>query len=268
MLNLNEIAAHGLRRVRSRRPLVHNITNWVVTNVTANALLSLGASPVMAHAHEEAADMARLAQALVLNIGTLTPYTVEAMRLAGLAANSAGVPVVLDPVGYGATELRTSATRELLSAVKCTVIRGNAAEVAGLGGLPADIQGVDARGAAPGAAAAVEVARQFGLTAAVTGATDYVSDGERTVKVDNGHRWLTLVTGSGCMASALVGAFAAVEPDPVLAAAAALTCFGVAAELAAEGAGGPGSFAVRLIDRLHDLDGETVAARARIDWVS
>lgn len=263
---LAEMAAKALERVRRQKPLVHNITNWVVTAFTANATLAVGASPVMAHAHEEAAEFGRLAGAVVLNIGTLTPYTVQAMSLAGRAANEAGVPVVLDPVGYGATGLRTSATERLLGELRVHILRGNAAEMAGLGGRRAAIQGVDAVAAAPVGETAVVVARRWDVVAAVTAAVDCVSDGRRLLQVANGHRLLTRVTGTGCTASALVGAFAAVEPDGVLAAGAALACLGIAAEQAGERASGPGTFAAHLLDALHNLDETAVRRHARLAW--
>lgn len=264
-MNLNLEAAGMLAALRRQRPLVHNITNLVVTNISANAALAIGASPVMAHAHEEVAELTGLAQALVLNIGTLTPYLVQSMLLAGRAANARSIPVVLDPVGYGVTALRTRATRELIAGIKVSVLRGNVAEVAGIAGIEADIKGVDALGAAaPGAALAREAARSLGLVTAVTGATDYVSDGRRLARVENGDPWLTLVTGTGCMATVLVAAFAAVEHDYLKAAAGALACYGVAAELARERACGPGTFASALFDQLHALTPELVAERARV----
>jgi hydroxyethylthiazole kinase len=264
-MDLSHAAAELLAKVRQERPLVHNITNWVVTNVTANAALALGASPVMAHAQEEVEEMASLSRALVLNIGTLTPAVLEAMILAGRAANAAGRPVVLDPVGYGATRLRTQATRTILKEVRVDILRGNPAEVAGIGGLAATIKGVDSAGTtAPGAVIARQVATDYRLVAAVTGATDYVSDGRRLARVENGHPWLTLVTGTGCMATLAVAVFAAVEDDYLKAAACALACYGVAAELAAPASSGPGTFAASLLDQLYRLQPEEVARRARV----
>lgn len=261
-------AALVLERVRNERPLVHNITNWVVTAITANATLAIGASPVMAHAHEEVAEMAHLARALVLNIGTLTPYTVESMILAGKAANAAGVPVILDPVGYGATRLRVSATRRILDAVKVNILRGNLAEMAGVGGMTSDIKGVDSVGAgASGSAIAFSVAKNLGLVAVVTGPTDYISDGNRLIHVKNGHLLLTRVTGTGCIATSIIGAFAAVEPDYAIASASALACYGVAAQMAAEHSNGPGTFAAALIDALYNLRPQDVEEYAKISTV-
>ncbi|MEW6524246.1 MAG: hydroxyethylthiazole kinase [Bacillota bacterium] len=264
-MDLSQDAARLLVAVKSERPLVHNITNWVVTNVTANAALALGASPVMAHAREEVEEMARLSRALVLNIGTLTPSLVDSMLLAGRAANAVGCPVILDPVGYGATTFRTESTHTLLKEVKVDMLRGNAAELAGVGGMAARIKGVDSGGTLDtGATIARRVAGDYGLVAVVTGATDYISDGCRLARVANGHPWLTLVTGTGCVATVVVAAFAAVEKDYLVAAACALACYGVAAELAARSSGGPGTFAAALLDQLYNLQPEVVAQKARV----
>jgi hydroxyethylthiazole kinase len=201
-----------LTAIRERKPLVHQITNYVVMNETANATLALGALPVMAHAREEVEEMAAIAAALVLNIGTLSPPWVEAMLAAGRAANSAGVPVVLDPVGAGATTYRTETARRLLEEVDVAVVRGNAAEIATLAGREAEIRGVESIGASDSAAELARAAAQeLGTVAAVTGAVDQVSHGEETVGSAIGDRVLARITGSGCIASAITGAFLAVR---------------------------------------------------------
>jgi hydroxyethylthiazole kinase len=252
--------------LRERKPLVHQITNYVVMNETANATLALGALPVMAHAREEVEEMVGLAGALVLNIGTLSEHWVDAMVAAGGAANARGIPVVLDPVGAGATRYRTDTARRILSVVDVTVLRGNAGEVATLVGLEAEVRGVEsiaAGGDAP--ALAREAARRLGVVASVTGAVDHVSDGERVLTVANGDPLLASVTGTGCMSSALTGCFLAAKPgEPLEAAAEALAAFGVAGEDAAAGAKGPGSFHVNLYDALANLDPATLDTRARI----
>src|SRR5437870_8163660 len=187
-----------LAAVRERKPLVHQITNYVVMNETANATLALGALPVMAHAREEVEEMVALAGALVLNIGTLSPHWVEAMLLAGRAANEHGVPVVLDPVGAGATRFRTETARRLLDEVKVAVLRGNQGEVATLVGVQAEVRGVESIGAGGEPAdLARTAARNLGLVASVTGAIDHVSDGNRVLAVANGHELLAAVTGTG-----------------------------------------------------------------------
>ena len=255
-----------LRVLRERRPLVHQITNYVVMNETANATLALGALPVMAHALEEVEEMVGLAGALVLNIGTLSPQWVEAMIAAGKAANADGIPVVLDPVGAGATRYRTETTRRILSEVGVTVLRGNQGEVATLVGAEAEVRGVESIGAAGDAAdLARTAARNLGLIASVTGVVDRVSDGTRVLAVANGHELLATVTGTGCMSSAMTGCFLAAKRDESLEAAAeALAAFGVAAEDAARDARGPGTFHANLYDALAALDPETLDGRARI----
>jgi hydroxyethylthiazole kinase len=255
-----------LRELRERKPLVHQITNYVVMNETANATLSLGALPVMAHAREEVEEMVALAGALVLNIGTLSPHWVEAMLAAGKAANAGGVPVVLDPVGAGATHYRTETAKRILDEVDVAVLRGNQGEVATLVGVEAEVRGVESMGGGgePGELARAS-ARNLGLVASVTGAVDHVSDGESVLAVANGHELLASVSGTGCMSSAITGCFLAVKREaPLEAAAEALAAFGVAGEDAARDARGPGSFHVGLYDALAALDPDTLDSRARI----
>ena len=257
----------ALARLRAEKPLVHQITNYVVMNETANATLALGALPVMAHAPQEVEEMASAAGALVLNIGTLSDPWIEAMRLAGRAANAAGVPVVLDPVGAGATAYRTATAKRLADELDLAVVRGNAAEIATLAGRPAEIRGVESIGTeGSGADLARAAAAALGCVVAVTGAIDYVSDGERVVAVANGHELLGTVTGTGCMATAVTGCLLAVRrDDPLAGAAEALVAFGLAGEDAARGANGPGSFHSALYDALYALDPETIDSRARVE---
>lgn len=257
----------ALRELRRQRPLVHQITNYVVMNETANATLALGALPVMAHAREEVEEMAAAAGALVLNIGTLSADWVEAMLLAGRAANAAGVPVVLDPVGAGATRYRTETAERLAGELELAAVRGNAAEIATLAGRAAEIRGVESIGAAGSAAELARLAAaRLGCAVAVTGAVDHVSDSRRTLAVANGHELLATVSGSGCMATAVIGAFLAVRPQaPLEASAEALAAFGVAGEDAALAARGPGTFHAALYDALYALDPDTLDARARVD---
>ena len=255
-----------LRRIRQHKPLVHQITNYVVMNETANATLALGALPVMAHAPEEVEEMVGLASALVLNIGTLSSHWVDAMLRAGRAATTRGIPIVLDPVGAGATAFRTETAKRILDEVDVTVLRGNAGEVATLVGVAAEVRGVESIGAAEDAA---ELARRagemLGLVASVTGPVDHVSDGRTVLSVSNGDAMLATVTGTGCMSSALTGCFLAAKPDsPLEAAAEALAAFGVAGEDAAREAKGPGSFHVGLYDALAALDPATLDGKGRI----
>jgi hydroxyethylthiazole kinase len=256
-----------LAAIRERKPLVHQITNYVVMNETANATLALGALPVRAHAIEEGEELASVAGALVLNIGTLSKHWIEAMLLAAKAANGAGAPVVLDPVGAGATKLRTETAKRILDLAEIAVVRGNAAEVATLAGRRAEIRGVESIGASDsGAELAKAAASELGCVVAVTGSVDHVSDGDRVIAVANGHELLATVTGTGCMSSAMTGCFLAVAPDrPLEAAAEALVAFGVAGEDAAHGAKGPGTFHVNLYDALYNLDPGTIDGRARAE---
>jgi hydroxyethylthiazole kinase len=256
----------ALRDLRERKPLIHQITNYVVMNETANATLALGALPVMAHAREEVEEMAAIAGALVLNIGTLSPHWVDAMLLAGRVANERGIPIVLDPVGAGATTYRTETAKRVLDEVDIAVLRGNAGEVATLVGVDAEVRGVEsiATGGDP-ADLAREAGRRLDLVASVTGAVDHVSDGETVISIANGHPLMATITGTGCMSSALTGCFLAVNgAAPLAAAVEALVAFGVAGENAAAGAKGPGSFHVALYDELAALDPSTLDARGRI----
>lgn len=253
-----------LTKVQQHKPLVHNMTNVVVTNFTANGLYALGASPVMAYSPDEVADMAQIAGALVLNIGTLSRELVDAMIIAGQSANKHGVPVLLDPVGAGATPFRTDSALRILREVDVALVRGNAAEVANLIGEIREIKGVDAGDSAGGSQAelAVRAARRLNAVVAVTGEEDVITDGEKVRIVAGGHPLLTKVTGTGCLLTSVLGAFAAVEPDFLRAGTAGLAFYGAAASRAAAtaAAAGPGSFQIAFLDelaRLHpgSLDG-------------
>jgi hydroxyethylthiazole kinase len=259
-------AVATLGRMREDKPLVHQITNYVVMNETANATLALGALPVMAHAREEVEEMVGLAGALVINIGTLSPAWVESMLLAGRAAGERGIPVVLDPVGAGATRYRTETARRILDEVPVTVLRGNAGEVATLVGVEAEVRGVESMAAGEDASGlARRAAETLGVVASVTGPVDHVSDGTRAVAIANGDPLLGTVSGTGCMSTAITGSFVATEPaDPLEAAAAALIAFGVAGEDAAQDANGPGTFHAALYDALANLDPATLDGRARV----
>lgn len=254
--------------LREKSPLIHNITNWVVTNLTANVILCVGASPVMAHAREEVAQMASFAGALVLNIGTLTSDLIEAMIVAGKSANEHKVPVLLDPVGAGATALRTESCLRILDEIEVSIIRGNAAEVMAITGEEAEIRGVDSLTDSESAEqAAKKLAVKRSATVAVTGKVDIITDGERTYRVANGHPLLGRVTGTGCSSTATIGCFAAVMADRTQAAACALSYFGMAGEKAAAKHSSPGSFAVSLLDSLYDLTEDEIAKMAKIETV-
>ncbi len=249
-----------LERVREQKPLVHNITNVVVTNFTANGLLSLGASPVMAYDKEEVADMASIAGALVLNIGTLTTEEIEAMIIAGKAANENGVPVILDPVGAGATPFRTKMAQKVLEEIDVTLIRGNAAEIANVTGESWIIKGVDAAEEEGDVKQLAQKASELlNCTVVITGVVDFISNQGVTNLVSNGNPLLTKVTGTGCLLSSVIGAFLAVEKDEIKAATEAVTAYGIAAEKAAKQhktVQGPGSFQIRFIDELSHISNE------------
>ena len=253
-----------LNAIRERRPLVHNITNFVVMNNSANALLALGASPAMVHSSDEVEDFVALSQALVVNIGTLYSEQIAASKLAAIRAKAAGIPWVFDPVGAGATPYRQAAA-VALARLGPSVIRGNGSEILALAQQARAGQGVDSlHGSEAALDAARKLAEDSGAAIAITGEVDYVTDGRRVVEIHNGHALMTRVTGLGCSATAIIGAFLAVEPDALAATVAALAVFGVAGELAAEQARGPGSLQVELLDALYALDAATLTARARV----
>jgi hydroxyethylthiazole kinase len=255
-----------LVKVREAKPLVHHITNMVTVSECANVTLVAGGLPIMAHAPEEVQEMVAHAGALVLNIGTLTPAQVAAMVLAGRRANELGLPVVLDPVGAGATTLRSESAKRLLSEVEISIIKGNAAEIAILAGGAAEIKGVESIAVCGDVAQlAAALARVTGSVVAVTGAVDRVTDGKRLVEVKNGHPLMGAVVGTGCMTASVMGCFAAVEPDRLIAAVAALVSFNVAAELAAEEARGPADFKAKLFDRLYRLQPDEVNRMQKIE---
>jgi hydroxyethylthiazole kinase len=260
----------SIQAIREKAPVVHNITNYVVMNTTANALLAIGASPVMAHAELEMVDMVSIASALVLNIGTLSPAWIRSMHIAAAHAKKRGIPIVLDPVGAGATPYRTATATELLQLVHPSIVRGNASEIIAIGGIKAGenegaTMGVDSRDPASAAvASARHLHKTYGATVCISGATDYIVGGFGLVQVDNGHTLMPRVTGLGCTASALCGAFAAVEPDLTLATAQAMVVMGIAGELAAELAKGPGTLQLHFIDALYGMTKNDVDTRMRV----
>ncbi|MGI9275554.1 MAG: hydroxyethylthiazole kinase [Endozoicomonas sp.] len=253
-----------LDRVRSGQPLIHNITNQVVTNNTANALLAIGASPIMSSAPEEVCDMVSLSGALVINTGTLSSGQVSSMLLAVEKAGELNKPWVLDPVGAGATAFRLRENQKLL-ALKPTVIRGNASEILALLTGRAGGKGVDSEDSSDSTLDFLQSkARELGTVIAVTGATDYIANGERLARIDNGDPMMSRVTGTGCTATALTGAFLATTECPWLATVASLTCLGIAGELAALDCPGPGSLQLRLLDQLYRLNGLNIEQRLKI----
>lgn len=260
-------AAALLAAVRARRPLVHHITNWVTISECAAVTRAFGAAPVMAHAVEEAAEMTSLADALVLNIGTLDRPVVEAMKRAAQAANRKGIPVVLDACGAGATPFRDQACRELLETARLDVLKGNASEIARLAGAAVQTRGVDSGTVEHDLEALVRgLAAARKATVVVTGKVDLVADAAGGVyHVANGHPLMGECVGTGCMAASAIGVFAAVSPrDLAAGAAAGLACYEIAAELVAHATAGPADFKLRLVDAIHHLRAENVTARVKI----
>jgi hydroxyethylthiazole kinase len=255
-------------RVREKRPLVHHITNYVTVNDCANITLCAGGAPVMADAPEEAAEMASMAGSLVLNIGTLNKVQIGSMIRAGTMANERRIPIILDPVGAGATRFRTNTIKRLLDELEITVLKGNAGEIGVVAGVEAVVRGVDSYGlAGDPLMIAGNLATKLGITVAVSGATDIVTDGKHSLLVDNGHPLMGSISGTGCMAASVAGVFCAVSEDPVMATAAAFAAFGLAGERAAIAAHGPLSFKVALFDELMNMTPQDLAAGARIRTV-
>ena len=259
-----------IEAVRSRAPLVHSITNLVVMNLNANVLLAAGASPVMAHAHEEVRDMVAIAQSLVLNIGTLDPYWVQSMKLALAAAKTKGIPVVLDPVGAGATPYRNQTLDELLAVGAPTVIRGNGSEIMSTANAAIKTRGVDSSASANDALGAAQAlaARTQG-TVCVSGEVDHILDAQgRVARLSNGHVWMTRITGVGCSLTALIGAFCVVQPDAWRATTSAMALMSVAGEVAAEQAQaqgrGVGTMGALLLDALQLLGADDFLARVKL----
>ncbi|ABR74864.1 hydroxyethylthiazole kinase [Actinobacillus succinogenes] len=259
-----------LSLVRQQAPLEHCITNIVVTNFSANGLLALGASPFMSAMPQEVTEIQNFAQALLINIGTLNQSDVEAMLIAGKAANRTGVPVVLDPVGAGATLFRRKIVEQFLAEINFAVIRGNAAEIGFLAGTDWQGKGVDAGTGADSenlSRLAQSVAQKYRCVVALSGETDFISDGLKTYQICNGTRMLPKVTGSGCLLGAVIAAFLGVSPpqDYFSACTEACTVYAVAGELAAQGLSNEyGSFAMNFINQLGAIHETRLADKARV----
>lgn len=256
-----------LEKIRKTAPLVHNITNFVVMNSSANILLAIGASPVMAHCREEVEEMAALADALVLNIGTLQNDWVESMLLAAKTAADKGIPIILDPVGAGATRLRTDAVNRIMDACPVSVLRGNASEIFSLGTSDIRTRGVDSSLAMTDdfVSAAREMAREKGCIVAISGEEDCITDGRRVFRVRNGQPVMTRVTGIGCGLSAVTGAFCAVAGSDLLeATAAAFGFYGLCGDMAVVASEKPGSFQVAFVDCLYTAEAADIEAKLRV----
>jgi len=267
MINKNNLAT-DLNAIREKAPLIHNITNYVVMNNTANALLSIGASPVMAHAIEEVTDMVNIASALVINMGTLSEKWVDAMLMAGSAARRKGIPVVFDPVGVGATPYRNLMADSIIKICSPSIIRGNASEIMCLAKENISTKGVDSTASSNSAVeAAKQLALQTGAVVVISGPDDFITDGTTVHCVKNGSLLMPRVTGMGCTASVLVGAFAAVNTNYLEAATHAMAAMGVTGEIAARKSEGPGSMQLNFLDELYKLTAETLQEKAIIEIV-
>lgn len=267
MALLQEIAA-TLVAVKAKKPLIHHLTNYVTANDSANITLAFGASPVMAGDIGEVEEMVSKAGALVLNIGTLSAASVDAMIVAARKAHQLGIPVVFDPVGVGATSMRTAAAARIIRETSPAVIRGNASEIKVLAGISTAIRGVDSvADETDSETVARDLARKLGCVVALTGKTDIIARGDDLCRIDNGHPWLSGVTGTGCMATSLVGCCLGGGADPFVAAAGGITVMGIAGELAREAlrpGENIGMFRVRLFDAVAAMTPETIIQRGKI----
>ena len=252
--------------VRKNKPLVHHITNWVTIYDCANMTRAFGALPVMAHAKEESGDMAAIASALVLNIGTLTPELIDSMIVAGKSANKKGIPVILDAVGVGATKLRDEEALRLLNSIKIDIIKGNASEIAKLAGENVVTRGVESTKVEANLIDVVKkLAKKYESVVVITGKEDIVTNGNKVYLVNNGHAMMGSMVGTGCMAASIIGAFAGVEKDYAKAAAYALSCYGIAGELAAAKSRGPGTFKENFYDEVYNLDAGKIEQMAKVE---
>ncbi len=264
MINIQHLE-RDLSLVREKSPLIHNITNYVVMNNTANALLSIGASPVMAHSVDEVAEMTGIASALVLNIGTLDAEWVKAMLIAGKTAQEKKIPVIFDPVGAGATSYRTKVCQQILEECKPSIIRGNASEIMALVNSNVRTKGVDSTNSSDLALDSAKVlAAETGAVVVISGQTDYITDGKTTETVSNGNTLMARVTGMGCTATAIVAAFAAINRDMLQAATHGMAVMGISGEMAAAQSQGNGSMQVHFLDELFNMNGSTLRNKIRL----
>lgn len=255
-----------IQDVRKKSPLVHNITNYVVMNTTANAILAIGASPVMAHSSDEVCDIVRIADSLVINIGTLSEAWVNAMKMAVKQANDMNKPVVLDPVGAGASSYRNSVISELIENYKFSVIRGNASEIISVVSNVNTTKGVDSTHKAENAIdAAIQINKIYGSVVCISGETDYIISDKKIIKIKNGHPMMAKVTGMGCTATALIGAFIGTEINILLAVTSAMSLMGVAGELASMESKGPASLQMNFLDKLYNITHKEYLSKAIIE---
>lgn len=271
-IEMNHLTGYAklLEATRQRNPLIQQITNYVTVNDCANATLAIGASPIMADALEEAADIAAASCALTVNIGTLYGHVIESMVAAGKSANEHGVPVILDPVGAGASDLRNSTVNRMLTQTKVSVLRGNISEIRYISGLASNTKGVDAgEGDSSENAGSIarNLAKKLGCVVAITGEIDAISDGEKTVRISNGHPKMSQITGTGCMCTALIGSIAGAAPNNLFdATVSAILIMGISGEIAYENAGktGNGAYRMALIDALSLMTPDIIEKRGKL----
>ena len=258
----------NLQKIIDGKPLIHHITNWVTIYDCANVVRATGGLPVMAHAPEEVEQMTSISGALVLNIGTLTVSLVKSMILAGKKANEKNIPVVLDVVGAGATDLRTDKANEILNEVSVSILKGNSSEIGTIAGVKAETRGVEAISVTGDP---IEIAKKLALeknlTVVITGKEDIISNGKDVYICKNGHPMMGCFVGSGCMASSVIGTFAAVEKDYAIASANALSLFGIAGELAAKTAKGPASYKTNLVDEIFNINESKIRKMTRLEKI-
>ncbi|MDD5101430.1 MAG: hydroxyethylthiazole kinase [Endomicrobiaceae bacterium] len=257
-----------LEKIRRNSPLIHHITNYVTVNDCADITKNFGASPVMADAKEEVQEMVSLADALVLNIGTLSTEIVESMKLAGFAANKKGIPVILDVCGAGATTFRNEKCKELLSALSIEVVKGNISEIATIAGFNIKTKGVDASEVEVDKYnLAKKLAQDLEAVVVITGAEDVVSNGQDIYSIKNGTNIMGRVVGTGCMAASVIATFCAIDSDYAMAAASALVCYEIAGENAEKTSDGPGTFKTGLFDKISSLSEISVNKMKKIEKI-
>ena len=260
------VKASILNEIRNNSPLVHNITNYVVMNNTANALLSVGASPVMAHPLDEVEDIISISSSLVINMGTLSEFWVDGMIKAGKKANELKKPIVFDPVGIGASSYRTEIAKEIIEKTSPCVIRGNASEIMVLAQLSSVTKGVDSTAKTVEALdGAIQLSKELNNTVVVSGETDYIVTRNKVSSVNNGREIMSKVTGMGCTATSVIGASVAVEDDVHEAAVFSMALMGVAGEIAESKSNGPGSFQISFLDTLSSVSSKIISDNARIN---
>lgn len=263
---MNNLIIQCLNKIRQNNPLIHNITNYVVMNNTANALLAIGASPVMAHAAEEMEDIVNIASALVINIGTLSNNWVDSMIIAGKSAHKKGIPVIFDPVGAGASRYRTDVSKKIVEICCPNIIRGNASEIMTLADAAVSTKGVDSSAASNDAVESAKLlAEKYKAVVVISGKIDFITDGKQVVSICNGSELMSKITGMGCTATAIVAACAAVERDSLAAAVAGMAFMGISGEITAKTAKGPGTFQAEFLDTLYSLNEKDISQYLKLE---